>query len=373
MSSQSYPLSLRDSSDYIRYKKSVLINNETQSGKKTNPTWISSTIEYKNLYDEGQQNCSCLIPDNPDLDYDKSRQEFGSYADNTYLTDITVNWKRTNYTLNYKVFLIELQSSNTLIESDEIKSAPASFIKQIGSSPPYTYELQYSYESELLGVNTLTWKKAYLPSQRIAKVFAFVYAYGKFGNPNPTLSSQPSIRYSVFDVKPLIPLNTSPLLNFTTISGTRNISNNITTISIKWLPLNNAVYYRVFLIEGSSTPYVQTQSKFLTDPQRYDNSGILFTSGSSNLNNTTFEFEKTYTSAITKITAFVYGFDASNVPCPFPGRCVTFDSTLNLITVDYTLNSPNNGINYFLNEDGSSSLNINPTLPLPHLETKSFL
>jgi hypothetical protein len=261
---------------------------------------------------------------------------------------------------------VELQTSDTSYESDELKSAPANFIKKVG----LLYLLQYSYQSELLGVNTLSLKKTYSPSQRIAKVFAFVFAYGKTGIPNPTLYNQPSIRYSVFDVKPLIPLNTWPLLDFANISGTKTGSN-ITQISIDWTPLTDAVYYKVFLIEGNSTRYVQAQTRFSLNPQKYDNTGNLFTSGTDNLINI-FEFEKSYTTPISKITAFVYAFDASGVPCPFPGRSVTFDGTTNQITIDYTLNSPNIGISYFLNEDGSSYLDKGG-FPIPSLETKSFL
>lgn len=367
MSSQTYPLSLRDSSDYIRYKKMAIINSEVNSNKSTNPSWISSTVEYRNMTIEGHYNCECcLTPNNPALDYETSSQEFGSYANNTYLTNILINWKRTDCAKNYRVFLVELRSSDTSYESDELKSSPANFIKKVGS----LYLLQYSYESDLLGVNTLSLKKTYSPSQRIAKVYAFVFAYGKTGIPNPTLYSQPSIRYSVFDVKPLIPLNTWPSLDFTKISGIKTGSN-ITQISVDWEPLSDAVYYKVFLIEGNSTRYVQTQTKFSINPQKYDNTGNLFTFATDNLVNI-FEFEKSYTTPISKITAFVYAFDASGVPCPFPGRCVIFDGTTNQITIDYTLNSPNNGVSYFLNEDGSSYLDKGG-FPIPSLEIKSFL
>jgi len=365
-------LTLRDSSDYIARKKAVLIKTEKDSGKSTNPVWTSSTIEYYNSNLEGIEACCDIIPQLPELNYERSTQTFGSYANNTYLTNITVNWKRTDRAYKYRVFLIELKSDNTSVESDELKSAPSSFMKQTGSFPDFSYELQYSYQSELLGVNTLSWVKTYLPSERIAKVYAFVFAYSKFGTANLPINSQPSLRYSVFDVKPLIPLNTSPLLDFPKINATRSGSN-ITWISINWTPLNNAFYYRIFLIEGDFTPYVQTQSRFLVNPQRYDNTGDLFTSNSGNLNINIIEFEKRYTDPVTTITAFVYAFDVTNVPCPFPGRCITFNGTTGIITIDYTLNSPNNGINYFLNEDGSSYLDRSPTLPLPSLDSKPFL
>ena len=377
MSSQSYPLTLRDSSDYIAHKKAVLIQSEVHAGKSTSPSWIPSSFEYRFLSKKGEDNCTCcLIPDNPTLDHTNSRQEFGSYAGNTYLTNITVNWKRTKCAKSYKVFLVEVRSNDTSFESDEVAGAPANFIKLIPGGTmgdPASYELQYSFASGSLGSDSFSWEKTYSAADRIAKVYAFVFAYGKFGESNPIVTSQPSIRYSVFDVKPLIPLNTWPVLDFTRVSGTKSGSN-LTQISVSWTPLPNAVYYKAFLIEGSGTTIVQTQTKFSKTPKKYDNSGDLFTSSSGKLTNNMVEFEKIYTvlQNVSKVTVFIYAFDASDVSCPMPGRSITFDASSN-ITMDYTLNSPNNGINYYLNDDGSSYLNVGPSLPLDSLESKSFL
>lgn len=378
MSSQSYPLTLRDAGDYIRMKKETIVFAENSANKRPNPTWISSSFEYNNLLNRGLTNghtdCACcIIPDTPELDFTKSTQQFGSYADNTYLTNIVVSWKRTNCASTYRVFLVELQSNDTSFESDEIKGGPANFIKRTGTFPNYSYSLQYSYASDMLGVNTISWNKVYPASSRNAKIYAFVFAYGKFGNPSPTLETYYSIRYSVFDVKPLLPLNTWPILLFTNIVGTKTGSL-VSTFSVKWSPLADASYYKVFLIEDGSTTYAQTQSRFSVDPQKYDSSGSLFTSNSGKIDSGIFEFDKTYSvPSISTVTAFVYGFDASNVPCPIPGKSVTFDASLGLITLDYTLSSPNNGINYYLNETEASFEDINPTLPLPHLDSKVLL
>jgi len=374
MSSQSYPLTLRDASDYIRRKKETIVFAENSVNKLPNPVWISSSFDYNNLLNHGVADCSCdIIPETPELDFTKSSQQFGSYADNTYLTNIVVSWKRTNSASTYRVFLVELQSNNTSFESDEIKGSPANFIKRIGTSPDYLYELQYSYASDMLGVNTLSWNKTYSASSRNAKIYAFVFAYDKFGNPSPTLEKYYSIRYSVFDVKPLLPLNESPVLLFTNIVGTKT-GTYVSTFTVKWSPLANASYYKVFLIEDGPTTYAQTQSRFSVDPHRYDNSGQLFTSNSGKIDSSIFQFDKTYSApSISTVTAFVYGFDASNTPCPIPGRSVTFDASSNLITLDYTLSSPNFGLNYYLNETEASYLDINPTLPLPHLDSKTFL
>jgi len=377
MSSQGYPLTLRDTGDYIRRKREIAAFVEKSANKASNPVWMSSSVEYINLTNRGLTNgytdcLCCIIPDTPVLDFDNSSQQFGSYVDNTYLTNIVVSWNRTNCASTYRVFLVEMQSNDTSFESDELKGGPASFIKRTGTSPNYSYVLQYSYESDMLGVNTLSWSKTYPATSRIAKVYAFVFAYGKFGAPNPTLSTYNSLRYSVFDVKPLLPLNTFPILLFADIVGTRSGSD-VSTISIRWSSLANASYYKVFLIEDGSTTYVQTQSKFSVDPRKYDSSGSLFTSNSERIDNNIFEYDKTYlVPSFSTVTAFVYAFDASNVPCPMPGKSVTFNASLNLITLDYTLNSPNNGLNYYLNETEASSDDIHPTLPLPHLDSKAF-
>ena len=146
-------------------------------------------------------------------------------------------------------------------------------------------------------------------------------------------------------------------------------------MNIDWLPLTDAYYYKVFLIEDTGTTLttiVQSQTKNTLIPQRYTNTGNLFTSdsGAVFINN----FTKIYTTpSFVKVTAFVIAYDTSNSPCFFPENCITINGNSNTMTLDYTLSSPNKGTNYYLNDIGSrSSTSIQSTLPLPSLQTKAL-
>ena len=413
------PLTTRDSSDITKQKKDKIAFREKNSNRATFPAWTSSSFEYNNSVNNGFIQCfKCcdnVTITTPQLDYSNSSQKLENYLGNLYLTKITVAWNLVKCATNYKVFLVECQSNDTSTESDETKACPSNFILRTGTSPSFTYELQYSFMSEYLSYNTTRWSKTFCASSRNAKIYAFVFAYDSSGNRSPT--NNYSIRFSVFDIKPQIPLNTWPTLDFENTVATRTVGL-IDNLSIRWESLQCASYYKVFFIEGDGTLYVQSQTRYSTNPQKFDNTGSLFTSNSGNVdglqyfrnylppeyigpapyfNGDTVSYLGSYYRCITsssvgtltlptnttnwvvytpvqyaKVTVFVYAFDASNIPCPIPGRSITFNATSNTITLDYTLTSSNNGINYYLNENESSYLSIKDTLPLDHLNSKPF-
>jgi len=361
MSSGVRPFTIKDSSDYTNQIRRRLVSNDITQNKTLTPLTFRQSFEIK--YDNFLTDCnvcSCTAPSVPQPDYANSTQQFGSFLGNTYLTNIKVSWFPVECVSSYYVRLIEYTSDSTLVESDELKTAPDNSFVQIGG----LYYVQYSFQSNPIGPKIITWTKTYTPQSRVAKVFAFVFA--EF-NGILNVNDGKSIRYSVFDVAPLIPLTIPPTLSFDRSTATLSGSN-VSTFKIEWDPLPNAYCYRVFLVEGSGTLYVQSQTKNTSSPQKYDNTGNLFTFTSNDIFIT--EFERVYnTPSYTTVTAFVIAYDASLTPSFYPYQCLTISG--HTMTLNRTLSSPDGGIRFYLNSNSDVSTTISLTLPLPVLQTKT--
>lgn len=367
------PFTVKDSSDYTNLIRRRLVGNVIKAGKTPTPLVFGQSFEIK--YDNELNDCFCDTLDHegdidnelcqrpgvPQPDYANSTQQFECFLGNTYLSNIKVAWFPVKCATSYVIRLIEYRSDSTLVQSDELKAAPANSFVKNGA----TYCVQYTYESDEIYSSLSSWSKRYTPQMRVAKVFAFVFA--KF-NGNLNANDGKAIRYSVFDVLPLVPLTTPPSISFARSTGTVS-GPLISSIKIEWDPLPDAYYYRVFLVEGSGTLYVDSRTKNSLIPQRYDNTGNLFTFSSPNIFIN--EFERIYSPPVySTITAFVFAYDRSNTASFFPYEAITFSGST--VTLNRTLTSPDRGIRFYLNSNSEVSTAINPTLPLPPLQTKTI-